>query len=198
MENIDDTFKNIKKRLEAMPLYKTENGYEYFVYPYKGITPIDDKEINYLAKTISSKISKNVDIIFSVEIDGIFTALPVAVLLGKPLVVARTFDYKMSNSFHFTQKTGYHKRDLFFYFDFKKIKEVAIVDCIVSTGGTLKAVLTSFKKLGVKVEGIYVVVNKLNYSDIEFLDKIKDRFFAIFDVEIKNKSLIVKKSKYYR
>lgn len=198
MENIDNTFKNIKKRLEAMPLYKTENGYEYFVYPYKGITPIDDKEIKYLIKTISSKISKDVDIIFSVETDGIFTALPVAMLLEKPLVVARTFDYKMSNSFHFTQKTGYHKRDLFFYFDLKKIKKVAIVDCILSTGGTIKAAMDSFKELGVKVEGIYVVINKLNYSDIEFLDQIKNRFFSIFDVEIRNKNVIVKKSKYYK
>ena len=75
-----------------MPTYKTGNGYEYFVYPYKGITPINDGEIKYLADVIASKIPKDVDLIFTVETDGIFTALPVAMAIGKPLVSARWFN----------------------------------------------------------------------------------------------------------
>lgn len=181
-----------------MSIYKTENGYEYFVYPYKGITPIDSKEINYLAEIFNSKIPKDVDLIFTVETDGIFLALPVSSLSEKPLVVARIFNYNMTNFFQFTQETGYYKRELFFSFDLNKIKKVAIVDCILSTGGTLKAAIDLFKKLGVEVEGIYVVINKINYSDTKFLDQIKNRLFAVFDAEVNEGSIIIDKSKYYR
>lgn len=104
----------------------------------------------------------------------------------------------MANTFKFTQETGYYKRELFFSLDLSKIKKVAVVDCILSTGGTLKAIVDLFKRLGVEVEGIYVVINKINYSNTEFIDQIRNRFFAIFDVEIKDKNIIVNKSKYYR
>ena len=193
---MSDIFNNIKKRLEEMPTYKTGNGYEYFVYPYKGITPIDDKEIKYLAEVIASKIPKDVDLIFTMETDGIFTALPVAMAMGKPLVSARWFNYKMDKSFSFTQKTGYHKRKLYFYFDPKKVKKVAIIDCVLSTGGTIKAALDLFKKLGVKVVGIYTVVNKTNYSNRDFISQIKNKLFSLFDIEIKGTKIIVEKSKY--
>ena len=198
MQKINNNFDDIKKRLEAMQVYKTSNGYEYFVYPYKGITPINDKEVKYLAEVIASKISKDVDLIFTIDTDGIFTALPVALLLKKNLVSARLFNYKMAKSFNFIQETGYRKRKMYFYFDTKKIKKVAIVDCILSTGGTIKAIMDLFKKLGVEVEGVYTVINKLNYSDMEFVSEIKDVLFSIFDVEIINDRVIVKKSKYYR
>ncbi len=136
--------------------------------------------------------------IFSVETDGIFTALPVAMLLCKPLVVARSFDYKMSKSFHFIQKTGYHERELYFYFDPHKVKKVAIIDCILSTGGTVKASVDLFEKLGVEVKGIYTVINKINYSNIELTNQIDGRLFSLFDVGIKGKNVIVRKSIYCR
>lgn len=196
MKEIYNGFEAVKKKLEIMPVYKTENGYKYFVYPYKGLTPIDDKELKYLAGVISLKIPKDVDAIFSVETDGIFTALPVAMILNKPLIVARSFNYKMENFFHLTQKTGYHKRNLFFYFDTKKIRKIAIVDCILSTGGTIKAIMDLLNKMGVEVKGVYTVVNKVNYSDIDLINQIKDRFFSLYDVEIKNKKIIAGKSKY--
>lgn len=196
MKKVNADFKNIEKKLEAMPTYETENGYEYFVYPYKGITPINSKDIKYLAETIASKISKNVDMIFTVETDGIFTALPVAMLLEKPLVVARSFNYKMGKCFHFVQKTGYHKKELFFHFNPSKIKKIAVVDCILSTGGTTKAIIDLFRKLNVEVDGIYVVANKTNYSDTKFIKQIKNRLFCLFDVEIKNNKVLVKKSEY--
>jgi adenine/guanine phosphoribosyltransferase-like PRPP-binding protein len=181
-----------------MPTYQTDNSYKYFVYPYKGITPIDVKDIKYLAEVVASKISNNIDAIFTVETDGIFTALPVAMILKKPLIVARSFNYKMRKSFHFTQKTGYYERELFFHFDPLKIKKIAIIDCILSTGGTVKAVLGLFAELAVEVEGVYVVVNKTNYSNVGLINSIKDKFFSLFDIEIRNKKISVKKSKYYR
>jgi hypothetical protein len=44
--------------------------------------------------------------------------------------------------------------------------------------------------------GVYVVINKINYSDTKFLDQIKDRLFAVFDIEINKNNVIVNKSKY--
>lgn len=185
----------IKKNIKSSRIYNIKN-YKYFVYPYKGITPINSEEIKYLSNIIASKIPKDTDLIFSVEVDGIFTALPVAILLGKPLVIARSFDYRMPKSFHFTQKTGYYERQLYFNFDPQKVKKVSIVDCILSTGGTIRSAINLFNKMGIQVEGIYTVINKVDYFDIKLLSQIKSRFFSIFDVKIEGKNIIVVKSKF--
>jgi pyrimidine deaminase RibD-like protein len=44
-------------------------------------------------------------------------------------------------------------------------KKVAIVDCLVSTGGTVKAIIEAIKKLpDTKITGIYCLNNKSNYG----------------------------------
>lgn len=168
------------------------------MYPYKGLTPIDMEEISFLSKEICKQIPKNVDLIFTVETDGILTALPVSIELKKPLISARIFNYRIENFYKLVQETGYSKRDLFFSFDPKRIRRVAIVDCILSTGGTIKASVELFEKLGVEVSGIFTVINKINYTDADFLESISDKFYSIFDVEVKNGKILVNKSVYNR
>lgn len=79
-----------------------------------------------------------------------------------------------------------------------RLKKIAIIDCVLSTGGTIKAIIDLFNKLKIEMVGVYVVINKINYSNTKLLDQIKDRLFAVFDVEINKNNVVVNKSKYYR
>jgi len=191
-------FEKIRKKIEHSKVYKTNNGYKYFVYPYKGLEPVDPKEINYLAKIVASRIDKDVDLLFTFEIDGIFITSAISLLTGKPLVAARKFHYNLKNPIKLIQQSGYYKRNLFFSLEGYNIKKVAIIDCIHSTGGSIKAALKLFDEIGADVRGIYVVVNKINYNDHDFLKRVKNKFFAIYDVEIIDNNLKVYKSKYFR
>lgn len=189
-------FEEIRKKIENSRFYSIENKYRYFVYPYKGLEPIKPAEMNYLGGIIAKKISNDVDLLFTFETDGIFVTYSVASLLNKPLVVARAFHYNLKNPMRLTQETGYYTRELFFSLGDKDVKKVAIIDCIHSTGGSVKSAIKLFSKLGIEVEGVYVVINKPDYNDKKFLEKIKDKFFAIYDVKIIGSHLKVDQSKY--
>lgn len=191
-------FEKIRKKIEKSAVYQTKNGYKYFVYPFKGLTPIDPQEFIYLAKVIAKKISKDIDFIFTFETDGIFIASPVSFLLNKPLLCARKFHYNLANPIKLTQKTGYYKRDLFFSLNGCDSRKVAVIDCVHSTGGSIKGALRIFKKLKIEVTGIYVIINKINYNDKSFLKKIKNKFFAIYDVKIINDRVSAYRSKFFK
>lgn len=187
-------FEKIRKKIEKSRVYQTENGYKYFVYPYKGLTPTDPKELDYLAKIIAERIRQDVDLVFTFEADGMLITYPVAFLLNKPFVCARKFHYNLLKPIRLRQKTGYYERDLFFSLNGFKARKVAIIDCIHSTGGSIKEALKVFKKLKIEVAGIYVVVNKVNYNDKFFLKKMRNKFFAVYDAEIVNNKIIVGRS----
>jgi adenine/guanine phosphoribosyltransferase-like PRPP-binding protein len=53
------------------------------------------------------------------------------------------------------------------------------VDDVLSTGGTLKAVLSTLKRIGVIIKGIFIAVDKGNVAE-----KIKDEFKINIDVLI--------------
>lgn len=191
-------FEKIKEKIKNSIVYKTGDNYKYFVYPYKGINPIDPKEINYLGDIISLKIKKDVDFLFTFETDGIFIAYSVASILNKPLVVARKFHYNFKNPTKLVQQTGYYKRNLFFSINDCNFKKVAIIDCVYSTGGSIGAALKTFNNLNIEVVNVCVVINKINYNNSEFFRDIENKFFAVYDVEIKdNNDIRVNKSEYF-
>src|SRR3989344_4278548 len=190
-------FEKIKNKIENSKVYIASNDYRYFVYPYKGLTPMEPAEINYLGKTIAKKISKDIDLLFTFETDGIFITSSVSSALGKPMVVARKFHYNLKNPIRLVQRSGYFKRNLFFSLGDYDIKKVAIIDCIHSTGGSIKAAMKVFDTLGIDVDSVYVVINKVDYNDGDFLKKIKDKFFALYDVEIFDNHVRAYKSKYF-
>jgi adenine/guanine phosphoribosyltransferase-like PRPP-binding protein len=190
-------FEKIRARIEESRVYQAANNYQYFIYPYKGISPINPKELDYLASLIAKKISKDIDFIFSFEMDGVFTAYRTASLLKKPFVCARAFHYNLKKPIKLKQKTGYYEREMFFSLGKLKAKKVAIVDCIYSTGGSIQAAIKKFEKLKINVTNVCVVVNKINNNEAP-LNKIKDKFFAVFDAEIIDKKIIVCQSKFFK
>ncbi|MEK7517619.1 MAG: hypothetical protein AAB583_03650 [Patescibacteria group bacterium] len=189
-------FDKILKKLENSRIYAVANNYNYFVYPYKGVLPIDITELNYIGKLIAKNINPDVDLLFTFEVDGIYITQDVASKLGKDFLVARSFHYNLKEYNSIMQKTGYYEREMFFSFDKIKIKKIAIIDCVLSTGRTIKASLDFFKKQGIEVEGVYVVVNKCNYHSDTLIKNLGTKFFALFDLEIKKDKILVNKSKY--
>jgi len=148
----------------------TVENYQYFMYPFKGFTLANHGVYNTLAEYLANMVAPDTEVIVSIEADGIGIATLVAAHLRLPLVIAKSFHYGV-DCVSFTQQTGYYNREMFMTRDVAG-KKVAIVDCMVSTGGTVKNmidVLTS--KLECGVTGVHCLNNKSNYqSDSIFGD----------------------------
>lgn len=168
-----------KKMLnEAVDLFRnaetykvTDNGgsideYFYFLYPFKGYTLTNTKYYTLLGKYLAQMIPADTEVIVSIEADGIGIATLVAAQLELPLIISKHFHYH-TPCVSFIQEAGYHKRDMYL----PKViagKKVAIVDCMVSTGGTVKAMVGAIESLpGTTITGIFCVNDKNNYRTKE-------------------------------
>jgi adenine phosphoribosyltransferase len=141
-------------------------NYQYFIYPFKGMTLVDTALYQLLGKFLARMVPKEAEVIVSIEADGIGIATFVAAELGLPLVIAKHFHYNVP-CVEFTQQAGYHKRQMYLPKCIEG-KKVALIDCMVSTGGTIKAMVKAMEGMhDVTVLGTYCVNDKNNYRTKE-------------------------------
>lgn len=142
------------------------DDYFYFLYPFKGYSLTNTKYYQLLGKYLANMIPKETEVIVSIEADGIGIATLVAAQLELPLIISKHFHYNVP-CVKLVQQAGYHKRDMYLP---KAIagKKVAIVDCMVSTGGTVKGLVEAIESLdNTTITGIYCVNDKNNYRTKE-------------------------------
>ena len=99
---------------------------------------------------------------------GIPLATALSLEMNLPFTIIRKRKYGLPGEVCVEQKTGYSKSQLYIN-GLKKGENVVIVDDVLSTGGTLNAVLLALKGIGVNVKGVVVAVNKGDH-----LKKIED------------------------
>jgi adenine phosphoribosyltransferase len=82
-----------------------------------------------------------------------------AVEVNKPLVIVRKKSFGLASEVSVQQVTGYSKSQLFIN-GLEPHDKVVIVDDVLSTGGTLKAVITALNNMGVNIVDVIVVIEK--------------------------------------
>jgi adenine phosphoribosyltransferase len=78
---------------------------------------------------------------------------------GLPLIIARKRSYGLEGEVEIDQSTGYSKGAMYLN-DLKKGERIVILDDVLSTGGTLKAVIEGVRRAGAQVAEIVTVVEK--------------------------------------
>lgn len=148
----------------------TVDAYKYFLYPFKGMSLVSHRLNAMLGRYLAKLVAPGTEVIVTIDSDGIGIASFVAAELDLPLIIAKSFHYNQP-CVEFTQQAGYHQRTMYL----PKViagKKAAIVDCMISTGGTVKAMLEAMQHIpDVVVTGILCVNNKSNYrvdSDMLF------------------------------
>jgi adenine phosphoribosyltransferase len=138
-------------------------SYNYFLYPFKGLSLVSSRINEFLGRYLSRLVAPGTEVIVTIDSDGIGVGSFVASELDLPLVIAKSFHYHQ-DCVSFSQKAGYHERIMYLPKCLAG-KKVAIVDCMVSTGGTIQGMLGAMKEIGgVEVTGILCVNNKSNYG----------------------------------
>lgn len=149
----------IKGSLKASPIVKM-GDYDYFVNPITdGIPRMDPSVLSEVLDGLQEIGNFDCDLIVAPESMGIPIAVPLSLKTGIPYNIIRKKHYGLSGEVSATQITGYSKADLFIN-GISKGDRVTIVDSVVSTGGTLRAVIRGLRTIGAEIVDIVIAVEK--------------------------------------
>ncbi len=135
--------------------------YDYFVHPITDGIPLGDPA---LLQEVVEEIVRvgdwgRCDKITTAESMGFPLAAAVSLRVGKPYVFLRKRRYGLPGEVSVAQTTGYGKADLFVN-NIRAGDRVVFVDDVISTGGTLAAVVRAFRSIGAEVADVIVVFEK--------------------------------------
>jgi len=151
---------NLKRTLKEALIIK-RGEYNYVIHPATDGIPRMGKEI--LSEIIEELIRigdfNRCDLIVTVESIGIQYAAPLTMRTGKPFNIIRKRNYNLPGEVNLKQTTGYSKTDLYVN-GISRGDRVIIVDDVVSTGGTLRAIIEGIRDMGAEIVDILVVVEK--------------------------------------
>ncbi len=158
-------FEKLKISLVKAPIIK-KGEYNYFVHPITdGIPLVEPSILEEAADGISKFGNMEVDKIVCVEAMGIHIATALSIKTRLPFVVVRKRVYGLEGEVPIHQMTGYSQGELYIN-GLNKGDKIILVDDVVSTGGTMIAVLQALVGMGVKVVDVMAVIEKGNGKDI--------------------------------
>jgi adenine phosphoribosyltransferase len=155
-----DALHRLRESLRNAPVI-WKGDYPYFIHPITdGVPRLDPLVLKAVTDLCETAIEwEGVDLILGIEAMGLPLTAPLSIRTGIPLIIARKRSYGLEGEVTIGQETGYSKGEMFLN-DFKPGEKVVIVDDVLSTGGTLKAVLEGVRRTGAEVTHIIAVVEK--------------------------------------
>ena len=150
----------LKQSLREAPVVD-RGEYQYFVHPVTDCIPAVEPEI--LAEIVEGiqEVAdvEAVDRIFTAEAMGIHHATALSVETGIPFTVARKRSYGFDDEVAVHQETGYDVGELYVN-GLEEGDEVLLVDDVLSTGGTIRALYDALDSIGVEITDAVVVIRR--------------------------------------
>ena len=146
--------------LEAPIIEK--NGYHYFVHPISdGVPQLDPRLLREIVIRIIRKADlEDVDKIVTPAAMGIHISTAVSLMTDIPLTVIRKREYGLDGEVPLSQETGYSANEMYIN-DVHADDRVLVLDDVLSTGGTLVAVLGALDQIGADVVDCVAVIKKV-------------------------------------
>mgnify|MGYP000105312942 FL=1 len=155
--------------LQAPIIEKGE--YEYFVHPISDgvpmLTPGLLREI--VIKIIRKADLTDVDKIVTPAAMGIHISTAVSLMTDIPLVVIRKRQYGLDGEMPLSQQTGYASNEMYIN-DVEAGDRVLVLDDVLSTGGTMVAVLDALEQIGAEIVDTVAVIKKEGPNKIDDTD----------------------------
>jgi adenine phosphoribosyltransferase len=150
----------LAQSLREAPIIE-KGDYEYFVHPISdGVPMLDPKLLREIAVGIIRKADLDgVDKIVTPAAMGIHISTAVSLMTDIPLVVIRKRQYGLDGEVSLAQVTGYSENEMYMN-DVYEGDRVVLLDDVLSTGGTLKAITQALSDTGADVADIVAVIKK--------------------------------------
>ena len=171
----------LKRSLSDAPII-WKGDYPYFIHPITdGVPRLEPNVLQAIVDLTEPLVDwDNIDIILGIEAMGLPLTAPLAMRTGVPMVIARKRNYGLEGEVQINQQTGYSKGSIYLN-DIKAGERIAIIDDVLSTGGTMRSVIEGVKQTKASVENIVIVVEKgdgmqnlkQDYPNIKFDSLVK-------------------------
>jgi adenine phosphoribosyltransferase len=146
--------------LETCPIVR-RGDYNYFIHPITDGVPIVDPE---LLRDVCTAMIKVLDLtgvekIVVVEAMGIHIGSVLSTMTDIPMTIMRKREYKLPCEIAVHQTTGYSKGELYLNGVYKGDR-VVIIDDVISTGGTMRALLQALEIAGAEIVDICIAIQR--------------------------------------
>ena len=155
-----DAMDQLKASLQSAPVI-WKGDYPYFIHPVTdGVPRMDPGVLQAITELVTDRVDwSNVDLLLGIEAMGLPLTAPLSVSTGIPLVIARKRSYGLKGEIEIDQSTGYSKGAMYLN-DLREGERIAIVDDVLSTGGTLEAVIEGVRRAKADVTDVIAVIEK--------------------------------------
>ena len=151
----------LRRSLVDAPIIE-KNGYHYFVHPISDGVPMLDPSLlrEITIKIIRKARLEDVDKIVTPAAMGIHISTAVSLMTDIPLVVIRKRQYGLDGEVPLFQETGYGENQMYIN-DVDEGDRVLVLDDVLSTGGTLRAVTEALDEAGAEIVDVVAVIKKV-------------------------------------
>ncbi len=157
---MEEAMQRLRNSLQNAPVI-WKGDYPYFIHPLTdGVPRLDPEVLSAVTDLCLEAIDwQEVDLIIGIEAMGLPLTAPLSINSGKPLVVVRKRQYGLEGEVTIDQSTGYSKGEMYLN-DIKSGERVVIIDDVLSTGGTIRAIIDGIEKTGARIMHVITVVEK--------------------------------------
>jgi adenine phosphoribosyltransferase len=145
-----------------------KGDYEYFVHPVSDGVPMLRPELlrEIVIKIIRKADLEDVDKIVTPAAMGIHISTAVSLMTDIPLVVIRKRQYGLDGEVSLAAQTGYSESEMYIN-DVGAGDRVLVLDDVLSTGGTMKAILDALEHIGAEVIDVVAVIKKAGPNELD-------------------------------
>ena len=181
----------LKQSLSDAPII-WKGDYPYFIHPITdGVPRLEPNVLQAIVDLTEPLVDwDNIDIILGIEAMGLPLTAPLAMRTGVPMVIARKRNYRLEGEVEINQQTGYSKGSIYLN-DIKAGERIAIIDDVLSTGGTMRSVIEGVKQTKASVENIVIVVEKGDGMQNLKQDYPNIRFDSLVKLHMDGENIIV-------
>lgn len=135
-------------------------SYNYFIHPISdGVPQLEPDLLEEITDHILGMLNRDFDRILALEAMGIPLATAISMKTGVPFTIIRKRPYELEGEIKLSQETGYSKGELYIN-SVRKGDRVLIVDDVISTGGTLAALVQALEGIGAVITDNIVVIER--------------------------------------
>ena len=184
-------FEILKQSLVKAPII-WKGDYPYFIHPITdGLPRLEPNVLEAIIELSLPLINwDSIDIILGIEAMGLPLMAPLSMRTGIPMVIARKRQYGLEGEVEINQETGYSKGSIFLN-DIKPGEKIAIIDDVLSTGGTMRSVIEGVKKTGAVIENIVIVVEKGPGMELLQQDYPNIKFDSLVKLEMDGEKVVI-------
>jgi len=172
----------LRESLLEAPIIEKE-GYHYFVHPVSDGVPMLRPELlrEIVIRIIRKAALDRVDKIVAPEAMGIHISTAVSLMTDIPLVVIRKREYGLEGEVSLAKSTGYSESEMYIN-DVAAGDRILLLDDLISTGGTMRAIVQALGEIGCDIVDIVIAIRKVGGQNA--LEGIDHPVKTLIDIEM--------------